>query len=72
MKFDFHYDSELHLRISEEHYLNTDSFWFVGDETDITIRCDIYSKFIQSLESPAVRIMWGSHLLHWINNDSNT
>ena len=25
---------------------------------------------MQAIESPAVRKSWGSHLLHWINNDN--
>ena len=69
-KFDFHYDGELHLRIIEEDYDNNVSFWFVDDETDIKIRVKLYNKFIQSLESPAVRKQCGSHLLNWINNEN--
>ena len=69
-KFDFHYDGELNLRIIEEDYKNNVSFWLVDELTDIKIRVKIYNKFIQSLESPAVRKSWGSHLLHWINNDN--
>ena len=69
-KFDFHYDGELHLRTIEEDYENNVSFWLVDDETDIKIRVKCYNKFIQSLESPAVRKQCGSHLLNWINNEN--
>jgi len=68
--FDFHYDGELHLRIIEEDYKNNVSFWLIDEMTDIKIRVKIYNKFVQALESPAVRKQWGSHLLHWINNDN--
>ena len=69
-KLGFHLDGELNLRIIEEDYKNNVSFWLVDEETDIKIRVKIYNKFIQSMESPAVRKQWGSHLLHWINNDN--
>ena len=69
-KLGFHFEGELNLRIIEEDYKNNVSFWLVDEETDIKIRVKIYNKFIQSMESPAVRKLWGSHLLHWINNDN--
>ena len=68
--FDFHYEGELNLRTIEEYYKNNVSFWLIDELTDIKIKVRIYNKFIQALESPAVRKFWGSHLLHWINNDN--
>ena len=43
----------------------------MDDETDMKIRVKLYNKFIQAMESPAVRTWCGSHLLHWINNNNN-
>ena len=47
---------------------NKVSFRLVDEMADIKIRVELYNKFIQAMESPAVRKFWGSHLLHWINN----
>lgn len=68
--FNFHFDGELHLRFIEEKYKNIVHFWILDKLTDIKIRVKIYNKFIQTMESPAVRTSTGSHLLHWINHDN--
>jgi hypothetical protein len=64
--YDFHYDGEKHKRIIVKEYDNEISFWFIDE--DIEIRVKIYNKFIQMIESPAVRSSFGSHICKWINN----
>jgi len=53
-------------------YNNEISFWIIDEITGIEIRSKIYNKFIQTMESPAVRTAFGSHICKWINNKNKT
>ena len=44
--------------------------FIMSDKYDVTIRVKLYNKFIQGLQSYAVRKQYGSHLLQWINNEN--
>ena len=69
-KYDFHYDGEKHKRIIEKDYNNNVEFWIIYE--DLEIRIKIYNKFIQTIESPAVRTNYGSHIAKWVNNKNQT
>ena len=65
------YDLATHTILDNDFKISKNCLTFIKHTNNGDIRCKFYNKFVQSLESPSVRDLVGSHLGHYISNPND-
>ena len=65
------YDLATHTILDNDFKISRNCLTFIKHTNNGDIRYKFYNKFVQSLESPSVRDLVGSHLGHYISNPND-
>ena len=65
------YDFATHTILHNNYKISRNCLTFIKHTNNGDIRYKFYNKFVQSLESPSVRDLVGSHLGHYISNPND-
>ena len=65
------YDLATHTILDNDFKISKNCLTFIKHTNNGDIRYKFYNKFVQSLESPSVRDLVGSHLGHYISNPND-
>ena len=65
------YDLATHTILDNDFKISRNCLTFIKHTNNGVVRYKFYNKFVQSLESPSVRALVGSHLGHYISNPND-
>ena len=65
------YDLATHTILDNDFKISRNCLTFIKDTNNGDIRYNFYKKFVQSLESPSVKDIVGSHIGDYISNPND-